>query len=161
MFQLILFVVAFIAIRALLKLPHERLKKIRQFFIWGILGSVLLFLLLTGRLNGFFAVIAMLIAVGFRYSLVLLNHLPQLQRAWFLFKDFQQSKNSYADENKRNTHSTMTVAEAYDILGLTPTASKEDIIAAHRKLMQKFHPDRGGSDYLATKINLAKKILLN
>ncbi len=50
--------------------------------------------------------------------------------------------------------------QALDILGLENTAVKEDVIAAHRKLMQKMHPDRGGSTYLAARINEAKDFLV-
>ncbi len=70
------------------------------------------------------------------------------------WRNFEQP-NSGAPES-----AAMTREEALKILGLKEGASEEDIRNAHRRLMMQIHPDRGGSDYLAAKINQARDLLL-
>lgn len=95
-----------------------------------------------------------------------------------LFKEFNQSdpsaaallqiylKNKFGDGwqgsplNKQDPSGDLSIAEARALLGVEENADKKTIIAAHRKLIQKFHPDRGGNDYLAARLNTAKDILL-
>ena len=54
----------------------------------------------------------------------------------------------------------MNIEEARQVLGLGADFSRKSVTAAHRSLMGQFHPDKGGSDYLATKINTARETLL-
>jgi curved DNA-binding protein CbpA len=54
----------------------------------------------------------------------------------------------------------MSRAEAYEVLGLKSGASPDEVHAAHRRLMRLAHPDTGGSDWLASRINQARDVLL-
>ena len=54
----------------------------------------------------------------------------------------------------------MSRAEALKVLGLEEGASEADVRAAHKRLIQQTHPDKGGTNYLAAKINEAKDVLL-
>ncbi len=65
-----------------------------------------------------------------------------------------------AGEGRASDSGPMTQEEAYEVLGLSAGASNAEIVAAHRRLMKRVHPDQGGSTFLATKINAAKAVLL-
>lgn len=65
------------------------------------------------------------------------------------------------DEGRRSGGAMMTRAEAFAVLGLEEGAGPDAIRHAHRELMKRVHPDRGGSDYLAAQINAAKAVLLD
>ncbi|WP_455376139.1 DnaJ domain-containing protein [Kaarinaea lacus] len=76
------------------------------------------------------------------------------------WREHADSASSSESKNASQDSGSMSVDEAFEILGLEKDATKVEIKEAHRKLISKLHPDHGGSTYLSAKINLAKDILL-
>lgn len=155
----IVLILTLLALRWFLKTPPARVaKSIKRTGVY-FAAAALVILAGVGKLNWLFALFGVLIASVARALPLLLRYAPQLQRLWMLFRT---SKNTTSNKGYQATQAgAMSREQAFDILGLKPGASKQDVILAHRKLMQKLHPDRGGSDYLAAQINQAKKVLLD
>ena len=88
--------------------------------------------------------------------------MPIIFKSLPLFAPFlKRARAEQAGANSNtDTVSDMTKDEAFAILGLDDNASEEEIVMAHRRLIQKLHPDTGGNEYLATQLNLAKEVLL-
>ncbi|MBW0147650.1 DnaJ domain-containing protein [Marinobacter arenosus] len=128
--------------------------------IWKIAllagGALLVFMVLTGRVHVLTAAVAALIP--------LLRKLPAALKYVPLFR--QHLGPGAADGGREGQHrattadGSMSEREACEVLGVAAECTEEEIVAAHRRLIQKLHPDRGGNDYLAAKINEAKSILL-
>lgn len=157
-YLLVLIIAAIVWFKAYLhKTPVERKRYIKKTALYGIALSILL-LAMAGRLNWVVAAVSVLLAFATRFLPIALRYAPQLQRLWQLLRN--RADSTQGNPSSRNPSPTMEIDQAYRVLGISVSATRQEIIAAHRKLMLKNHPDRGGSSYLAAQINQAKAILL-
>ena len=88
---------------------------------------------------------------------LLMAYLDRREPAW---RDDVQDDAAAGPRRSSWSTGKMTEEEAYQVLGVHPGASAEEIGRAHRTLMKKLHPDQGGSTYLAARVNEAKEVLL-
>ena len=126
---------------------QRRNKSLIRIALWGTAALLVILAITKG---------SVLMAM-FGAALPWLNRLMVVKRLW---EGFRGRAGGSHTRPPPGPSVSMDVAEALEILGLEPGASEEEIIDAHRRLMQKIHPDRGGSDYLAGQMNLAKDTLL-
>ncbi len=154
---LVIMLAAYLTKNWLKKMPVETVLRLLKKTAWLAALLMVGFLALTGKLNWLFAVFGVTIAFMLRLMPVMLSLGPQLHKLW---TQFNSAKNQDRQASQPGRGAALSKAEALAILGLKPGAGKAEILEAHRKLISRMHPDKGGSDYLAAQINLAKKVLL-
>ena len=159
--RLIVVIALIVAVTVVIKLIRNTPEEQKKSLYWKLglsgLAIVLILLAVTGRIHWIGAMIGALIPVVRR-------SLPFLIKMFPLFYQYigaRTQTGNHGQHASAQSNSDLDEAAAYEVLGLSPGASKEEIIQAHRKMMQKMHPDRGGSDYLAAQINQAKDLLIN
>lgn len=158
---------AWLAIQQFKYSPPEQRRKLVIQWVLIVVALAAVLLAITGRLHWVGAAVAIVLPAVSRLWRVFGRHLPWV--ASLIAKRAQaktQQENTAGQESgnrqagNQGREPQLTVAEARKILSVPVSASREEIIGAHRKLIQKFHPDRGGNDYLASRINAAKALLM-
>ena len=137
----------------------KRKKLVRQVAV--ALGIALAILLLLRGANPIMALIAGIVPFLFRALSLWQSALELLERG----RNLTGSGAQQDPQPQPGTHPVsvvdMSVQQAAQILGVDLAAPSDEIVLAHRRLIQRMHPDRGGSDYLAAQINRAKDVLLS
>ena len=133
---------------------EERASFARKALLYGGAAAVL-GLVVAGRAHWLMGILAALLALAGRAA-QFAQYIPMFRKVF----GSENLTNSTSDQNS-SPQVPMSQQDAADILGVEPSASSDEVRAAHKSLIQKLHPDRGGSDALAKQINTAKDILLS
>ncbi len=143
--------------------------------LFFLIGGVILFFALSKYLNNkpeqFNNMFSKLLAVVFGLLAFLILIKGNIAMAVVLgtaavlswqgsFWTYLRSKADRSAPGKVSSSDNMSREEALKIMELTGNPNKEEIKAAHHRLMMKIHPDQGGSAYFAAKLNQAKDLLL-
>ncbi len=151
MYQLLVIAIIiflFFAIHNIRKAPPENKRSVLIRYVLYAIALIVIMLTVTGRMHWIAAVVATLFPF-------LRSAFPWLMR----LLPFIKSKNTPPPSSAAANH-IIDLEKALKMYGFEQVPSEEEIIQRHRELIQKNHPDRGGSDYLAAQINEAKDTLL-
>lgn len=147
---IITIILLFLSIRHVRRQPKA--KRRRLTINYTLYGIIILFvgLVITGRMHWVGAAIAAALPIIAKFIPLALRFFPFLLRA----------KQQYQQQPSAIKEQAMDKEQAMSVFGFKNIPSKKEVIQRHRELMQKNHPDLGGSDFLAAQINEAKDILL-
>jgi hypothetical protein len=140
---LVLAIALIVLLRALLKQPSSAgNEKIKRTLSWAVILG----------------------AGGFLLKLIGGRLIPVLNAVMFFAPFFAPLLERWSSQYRTNPStpatSEMSREEARKVLGVSATASEAEILEAYKRLMRKNHPDGGGTDYLAQKINQARDVLV-
>ena len=155
--------VAWTTAKGYLRLHPEVAQQIRS-HVWG-LATLVLAAFLTVRGHVDLGIVLGLLALASFSDRDLLHNLKDNVNSWLSGGGAANDPRADARREgapRRNLDpSAMTEEEAYQLLGLAKGASAEEIARAHRTLMKKAHPDRGGTTYWAARLNQARQVLMD
>ena len=159
-FGVVIAALLFLLLRQWGRLDEAEKRKGMFWGLVGLLGVIATLLVVTGRLHILGAVFAALIPLFYRGWRAF-----QLWLLWRRIRNAGPGGGQRSDEGDRSkgtgrSGGRMSVEEARDILNVSAEAGRDEIVKAYKHLIQRVHPDRGGSDALASSVNEAKEVLL-
>jgi len=153
MYQLLIIIfiiLAFLAIRHIRQQPSEIRSRLQwRYGLYALLGLAIL-LVMGGKLHWIAGAIAATLPLAQRFFPLIIRAIPFLKR----------KKNEGHTSSPHSASNSMDREKALQVFGFDALPTEEKIVLRHRELIQKNHPDRGGSDFLAAQINQAKDVLL-
>ena len=159
-FGIVIAALLFLLLRQWGSLDEAEKRKGMFWGLVGLLGVIATLLVVTGRLHILGAVFAALMPLFYRGW--------RAFQLWLLWRRIRNAGSGGGEQggggrqrqSSGRSGGRMSVGEARKVLNVAPDAGRAEINRAYKRLIQRVHPDRGGSDALASRVNEAREVLL-